>query len=62
MNRNVLQAATIVQMGIQSQLLPSPGATVQLYFEVTNNRDQPSQYNFQVSDELRYLQTLTPYS
>lgn len=62
MNRNTLQAVTVIQMGIQSQLLPSPGATVQLYFEVTNLRDQATFYNFQVADEQRYLQTLTPLS
>lgn len=62
LTQNTMQAATVVQMGLQSQLLPSPGAGVQLYFEVTNLRDQPTFYNFQVADEQRYLQSLTPLS
>lgn len=62
MRATTAQTATLIQMGVQSQLLPAPGATAQLRFEVTNLRDQPTLYNFQVADEQRYLQTLQPLS
>lgn len=62
LGRNTLQAVTSIQMGIQSQLLANPGSTVQLYFEVTNLREEATFHNFQVADEKRYLQTLSPLS
>lgn len=62
MGRNTLQAVTKIEMGIQSQLLASPGTTVQIYFEVTNLREESTFHNFQVVDEKRYLRTLSPLS
>lgn len=62
MGRNTLQAVTKIELGIQSQLLASPGTTVQIYYEVTNLRDESTFHNFQVVDEKRYLRTLNPLS
>lgn len=62
MGRNTLQAVTKIELGIQSQLLASPGTTVQIYFEVTNLREESTFHNFQVVDEKRYLRTLSPLS
>lgn len=54
----ILQAVTKIDLGIQSQLLPSPGATFQIYFEITNLRDQPTFHVFRIEDEQHYLQSL----
>lgn len=62
MGRNTLQAVTKIELGIQSQLLASPGTTVQIYYEVTNLRDESTFHNFQVVDEKRFLRTLNPLS
>lgn len=62
MGRNTLQAVTKIELGIQSQLLASPGTTVQIYYEITNLRDESTFHNFQVVDEKRYLRTLNPLS
>lgn len=58
--RNTLQAVTRIDLGAQTQLLANPGATVQIYYEITNLRDEPAFHNFQVVDEQRYLRALTP--
>lgn len=62
MGRNILQAVTKIELGVQSQLLASPGQTVQIYYEVTNLREEPTFHNFQVVDEKRYLRALSPMS
>lgn len=62
MGRNTLQAVTKIELGVQSQLLASPGQTVQIYYEVTNLREEPTFHNFQVVDEKRYLRALSPMS
>ncbi|XP_037045802.1 uncharacterized protein LOC119081167 [Bradysia coprophila] len=62
MGRNTLQAVTKIELGVQSQLLASPGQTVQIYYEVTNLREEPTFHNFQVVDEKRFLRALTPMS
>lgn len=51
----ILQAITKIDLGIQSQLLPSAGSTFQIHYEITNLRDQPTFHYFQVNDEQRYL-------
>jgi hypothetical protein len=58
--KNILPSITKIDVGLQSQLIASPGATVQLYFEVSNLRQEPSFHNFQVTDEKSYLRTLQP--
>lgn len=62
MGRNTLQAVTKIELGVQSQLLASPGQTVQIYYEITNLREEPAFHNFQVVDEKRYLRALSPMS
>lgn len=62
MGRNTLQAVTKIELGVQSQLLASPGQTVQIYYEVTNLREEPTFHNFQVVDEKRFLRALSPMS
>lgn len=49
-----------IDLGAQSQLLANPGTTVQLYYEITNLREEPSFQNFQVVDEQRFLRSLNP--
>jgi hypothetical protein len=58
--KNILPSITKIDVGLQSQLIASPGATVQLYFEVSNLRQEPSFHNFQVTDEKSYLRSLQP--
>lgn len=58
--RNTLQAVTRIDLGAQTQLLANPGSTVQIYYEITNLREEPSFHNFQVVDEQRFLRALTP--
>lgn len=58
--RNVLQAVTRIDLGTQTQLQVNPGTTVQMYYEITNLREEPSYHNFQVTDEQRYLRALNP--
>lgn len=58
--RNTLQAVTRIDLGAQTQLLANPGSTVQIYYEITNLRDEPTFHNFQVVDEQRFLRALTP--
>lgn len=58
--RNTLQAVTKIDLGAQSQLLANPGTTAQIYFELTNLREEPSFHNFQVVDEQRFLRALSP--
>lgn len=62
MGRNILQAVTKIELGVQSQLLASPGQTIQVYYEVTNLREEPTFHNFQVVDEKRFLRGLNPMS
>lgn len=56
------QGITKIEMGIQSQILVAPGMLASLYFEVTNLRTEPIFHNIQVTDEQRFLRTLTPQS
>lgn len=58
--RNTLQAVTRIDLGAQTQLLANPGSTVQIYYEITNLREEATFHNFQVVDEQRYLRALTP--
>lgn len=60
--KNTLQLETRIELGAQSQLLAVAGSTVQIYYEITNLRMVPTFHNFQVVDELRFLQTLNPQS
>lgn len=60
--KNTLQSETRIELGAQSQLLAVAGSTVQIYYEITNMRTIPTFHNFQVVDELRFLQTLNPPS
>lgn len=60
--KNTLQLETRIELGAQSQLLAVAGSTVQIYYEITNLRMIPTFHNFQVVDELRFLQTLNPQS
>lgn len=62
MARNTLQAVTKIELGVQSQLLASPGQTVQIYYEITNLREEPTFHNFQVVDEKRFLRAMSPLS
>lgn len=54
------QSITKIDVGVQSQLLVTPGSSAIIYFEVTNLRDQPTYHNFNVQDEKRYLIALEP--
>lgn len=56
------QYETRIEIGAQSQLLANPGSTVQIYYEITNLRNVPTFHIFQVVDELRFLQQVTPGS
>lgn len=58
--RQTIQSVTKIDIGIQSQLLVSPGAQVEIIYEITNLRTEPQYYNFQVQDELRYLISMQP--
>lgn len=62
--RNTIQSAyeTRIEIGAQSQLLANPGSTVQIYYEITNLRNMPTFHMFQVVDEQRFLQSLSPVS
>lgn len=60
--RNTLYAVTRIELGVQSQLLVNPGSTAQIYYEITNLRDDPTFHNFQVVDEQRFLRALNPPS
>lgn len=60
MARNTLIADTKIDLGVQSQLISNPGAVIQIYFEVTNLREETVFYNFQVVDERRFLQQMMP--
>lgn len=51
---------TRIDLGAQTQLLANPGSTVQIYYEITNLREEATFHNFQVVDEQRYLRALTP--
>lgn len=51
---------TKIDLGAQTQLLGNPGTTAQIYYEITNLREEPSFHNFQVVDEQRYLRALNP--
>lgn len=53
-------AYTRITVGSRSQLQAAPGATVQIYFDVTNLRSEPVYHNFQVVDEKSYLRSLQP--
>lgn len=57
--RNTLQFITKIDIGLQSQLLANPGSTVQIYFEITNLREEATFHNFQVVDEQRFLRSLS---
>lgn len=54
------QSITSVNVGLQSQLIAPAGTTVQIYFEVTNLRDQPVFHNFNIQDEQKYLRAMQP--
>jgi len=58
--KQTLQSVTKIDVGTQSQLLASPGSTVQLYFDVTNLRNEPTYHTFQVQDERRFLRQMEP--
>jgi hypothetical protein len=58
--KQTLQSVTKIDVGVQSQLLASPGSTVQLYFDVTNLRNEPTYHTFQVQDERRFLRQMEP--
>lgn len=55
-----MQSITKVDVGIQSQLFVSPGSTSVIYFDITNLRNEPTYYNFNVQDEKRYLRAMEP--
>ena len=55
-----IQSVTKIDIGVQSQLLVAPGSTVQIYYDVTNLRSEPTFHNFQVQDEKGYLRQLQP--
>lgn len=50
---------TVIEMGVQSQLILAPGGTGQLHFEITNYRNEPIFHTFQVTGEQRYLVSLS---
>ena len=58
--KQTMQSVTKIDVGIQSQLLVTPGSTSIIYFDVTNLRNEPSYLSFNVQDEKRYLRTLEP--
>lgn len=58
--RQTIQSVTKIDIGIQSQLLVSPGAQVEIIYEITNLRTEPQYYTFLVQDELRYLRSMEP--
>lgn len=60
--KNTLQAVTRIELGAQTQLLANPGSTVQINYEITNLREEPAFHNFQVTDEQRFLRSLSPQS
>lgn len=60
--KSTLQSVTKIDLGAQSQLLASPGSTVQIHYEVTNLREVPSVHFFQVVDDQRFLTRLNPMS
>ena len=55
-----LQSVTKIDVGVQSQLLVTPGSTAIIYFDVTNLRAEPSMHNFNVQDEKRFLLGMEP--
>jgi len=55
-----MQSVTKVDVGIQSQLFVPPGSTSVIYFDITNLRNEPTYYNFNVQDEKRYLRAMEP--
>lgn len=60
--KTALLSTTKIDLGAQSQLLASPGSTIQIHYEITNLRDVPSYHVFQVVDEQHFLRTLNPTS
>ncbi|CAG4999992.1 unnamed protein product [Parnassius apollo] len=53
---------TTVQIGLSTKLYGSPGDSLQLYFEVTNYREQAVRFNFGAVGELRFLRSIEPVS
>ncbi|XP_055525899.1 uncharacterized protein LOC129718821 [Wyeomyia smithii] len=60
--RATLQALTKVDVGVDSQLMGIRGAWIRVIFEVTNFRQTAMFYNFRVTDEMRFLQSMLPLS
>ncbi|ALC40158.1 CG43394 [Drosophila busckii] len=56
------RCGTKVELSTQSQLRVTPGQLSTLLFEVTNMRNEREYQTVQVTDERRYLVTLTPNS
>ncbi|XP_038220414.1 uncharacterized protein LOC119838515 [Zerene cesonia] len=53
---------TAVQIGLSTRLYGAPGVRLQLYFEVTNYREQSVRFNFGAVGELRFLTGIEPSS
>ncbi|CAH4033132.1 unnamed protein product [Pieris brassicae] len=53
---------TTLQVGLSSRLYGSPGDRFQLYFEVTNHREQRIRFNFEAKGELFLLNGIEPTS
>ncbi|XP_045509262.1 uncharacterized protein LOC123704813 [Colias croceus] len=51
---------TSVQIGLSTRLYGTPGDRLQLYFEVTNYREQTVRFNFGAVGELRFLTGIEP--
>lgn len=58
--KQTIQSVTKIDVGVQSQLLVTPGSTSIIYFDVTNLRNEPTYLSFNVQDEKRFLRSLEP--
>lgn len=58
--KQMIQSVTKIDVGPQSQLFIAPGSTSVIYFEVTNLRNEPTYYTFNVQDEKRFLRQMEP--
>lgn len=62
MSRQNVEAMTIIQPSLNSQLLVPPGSNVRVIYDVTNMRESIVFHNFQVTGERSWLINFGPRS